>query len=186
MIRRIRLFLFGAALLMSVAALSSAAVRPAAAQTTSSAKKKKKKAASTSSASTKSSSKKLSSTKSASSRSVSSKSKGKSRSKFAAKPKGQAAPTSDRIREIQSALQKDGSYEGEPTGKWDSATSDAMRKYQDKNGVNPTGKIDAISLNKMGLGSETAGKGAPVPAATSRATPAPTAKPSTSAPPAAE
>jgi peptidoglycan hydrolase-like protein with peptidoglycan-binding domain len=98
------------------------------------------------------------------------------------KPKGQAAPTSDRIREIQAALQKDGSYNGEPNGKWDAATTDAMRKYQDKNGVNPTGKIDAISLNKMGLGSETAGKGAPVPAATSKPAPAPAAKPSASAP----
>jgi peptidoglycan hydrolase-like protein with peptidoglycan-binding domain len=106
----------------------------------------------------------------------------------AAKPKGQAAPTSDRIREIQTALQKDGSYEGEPTGKWDAATEDAMRKYQDKNGVNPTGKIDAVSLNKLGLGSETAGKGAPVPAATSSTPPAtaPAPKPPDSASSASE
>jgi len=47
-----------------------------------------------------------------------------------------------------------------------------MRKYQDKIGVTPTGKIDAVSLNKLGLGSDTAGKGAPVPAASSSATPA--------------
>ena len=88
------------------------------------------------------------------------------------KRKTQAAPTPDRIKEIQTALQKDGSYEGEPTGKWDAATVDAMKKYQDKIGVSPTGKIDAVSLNKLGLGSETAGKGAPVPAASSLATPA--------------
>ncbi len=86
--------------------------------------------------------------------------------------KGQAAPTPDRIKEIQTALQKDGSYEGEPTGKWDAATTDAMKKYQDKNGITPTGKIDAVSLNKLGLGSDTAGKGAPVPAASSSAAPA--------------
>jgi len=86
-----------------------------------------------------------------------------------AKPKGQAAPTPDRIKEIQSALQKDGSYQGEPNGKWDEATVQAMKKYQDKNGFNPTGKIDAGSLNKLGLGSDTAGKGAPVPAASSKA-----------------
>src|SRR5450759_2500093 len=102
---------------------------------------------------------------------VSSKSKGKS------KVKGQAAPTPDRIKEIQTALQKYGSYEGEPTGKWDSATMDAMRKYQDKNGINPTGKIDAVTLNKLGLGSDTSGKGAPVPAASSSvASPDPPAK----------
>jgi peptidoglycan hydrolase-like protein with peptidoglycan-binding domain len=102
-----------------------------------------------------------------------------SKSKRKPKVKGQTAPTPDRIREIQSALQKDGSYEGSPTGKWDEATMDAMRRYQDKNGLNPTGKIDAGSLNKLGLGSGTAGKGAPVPATSSSVTPAdPTATPS--------
>jgi len=100
------------------------------------------------------------------------KKKASSKSKRKPKVKGQAAPTPDRIREIQTALQKDGSYQGEPTGKWDAATMDAMKKYQDKIGVSPTGKIDAVSLNKLGLGSDTAGKGAPVPAASSSATPA--------------
>jgi hypothetical protein len=95
-----------------------------------------------------------------------------SKSKRKPKVKGQTVPTPDRIREIQTALQKDGSYEGEPTGKWDAATTDAMRKYQDKIGVSPTGKIDAVSLSKLGLGSDTAGKGAPVPAASSSAAPA--------------
>lgn len=86
-------------------------------------------------------------------------------SKKKSRVKGQSVPTPDRIKEIQTALQKDGSYDGEPTGKWDAATSEAMRKYQDKNGITPTGKIDAVSLNKLGLGSETAGKGAPLPTA---------------------
>ena len=100
------------------------------------------------------------------------KKKASSKSKRKPKVKGQTAPTPDRIREIQTALQKDGSYQGEPTGKWDAATMDAMKKYQDKIGVSSTGKIDAVSLNKLGLGSDTAGKGAPVPAASSSATPA--------------
>jgi peptidoglycan hydrolase-like protein with peptidoglycan-binding domain len=94
---------------------------------------------------------------------VSSKTRRKSRGR------SQAAPTPDRIKEIQTALLKDGSYEGTPTGKWDAATIDAMKKFQDKNGFSPTGKIDALSLNKLGLGSETAGKGAPAPAATASA-----------------
>jgi hypothetical protein len=47
-----------------------------------------------------------------------------------------------------------------------------MKKYQDKNGFTPTGKIDALSLNKLGLGSETAGKGAPLPVASSSPSPA--------------
>ncbi len=95
-----------------------------------------------------------------------------SKTRGKAKPKGQAVPSPDRIKEIQSALQKDGSYQGEPNGKWDEPTVEAMKKYQDKNGFNPTGKIDAGSLNKLGLGSDTAGKGAPVPAASSTASPA--------------
>jgi hypothetical protein len=137
------LYIFGAALLVSAAPVASGAGHPAAGQTSSSSTTAKKKKKTTSS-----------------------KSKGKS------KVKSQAAPTPDRIKDIQAALQKDGSYEGEPTGKWDVATMDAMKKYQDKIGVTPTGKIDAVSLNKLGLGSDTAGKGAPVPAAPSSAAPA--------------
>jgi len=38
------------------------------------------------------------------------------------KPTGQKAPTSDRIREIQTALQREGVMDAEPTGKWDDAT----------------------------------------------------------------
>jgi peptidoglycan hydrolase-like protein with peptidoglycan-binding domain len=95
---------------------------------------------------------------------VSSKSRKK---RTAAKPKGQKAPTPDRIREIQAALQRDGAYQGEPNGKWDDTTAEAMKKYQDKNGLSSTGKIDALTLEKLGLGSETAGKGAPVPPASS-------------------
>ena len=80
------------------------------------------------------------------------------------KPRAQTAPTPDRIREIQSALQREGAYQGEATGKWDDSTVQAMKDFQDKNGLTATGKIDALSLQKLGLGSETAGKGAPVPA----------------------
>jgi peptidoglycan hydrolase-like protein with peptidoglycan-binding domain len=99
-------------------------------------------------------------------KSNSSKSKGK---KKAAKVKGQTAPTSDRIREIQTALNREGALNTEPTGKWDDATTDAMRKFQENHGLNPTGKIDAGTLNKLGLGSDTAGKGAPTPSGSSAA-----------------
>lgn len=101
---------------------------------------------------------------------------GSSKSKRKSKPAAQKAPTPDRIREIQSALQREGAYQGQPTGKWDDATVDAMKNYQDKNGLNATGKIDAVTLNKLGLGSETAGKGAPVPAASSTAPSTPAAQ----------
>jgi peptidoglycan hydrolase-like protein with peptidoglycan-binding domain len=95
-------------------------------------------------------------------------------SKKRSKPtaRGQKAPTPDRIRDIQSALKREGALDGEPTGKWDGATVDAMKKYQGDHGLNPTGKIDALTLEKLGLGSETAGKGAPVPSASSAGPPA--------------
>jgi len=96
---------------------------------------------------------------------VSSKSKGKK--KATPKVKGQTAPTPDRIREIQTALNREGALSSEPTGKWDDTTTNAMRKFQEDHGLNPTGKIDAGTLNKLGLGSDTAGKGAPTPVATS-------------------
>lgn len=76
---------------------------------------------------------------------------------------GQKAPTSDRVSEIQAALAKDGSFAGTPNGKWDDDTARAMRKFQAAHGLNPTGKLDALSLQKLGLGSQTAGVAAPVP-----------------------
>lgn len=84
--------------------------------------------------------------------------------------RGQQAPTADRISEIQRALAKDGSYAGEPSGKWDSATVEATKRFQAGHGLNPNGKLDALTLHKLGLGSATAGIAAPyTPAASSEA-----------------
>jgi peptidoglycan hydrolase-like protein with peptidoglycan-binding domain len=77
--------------------------------------------------------------------------------------KGQAAPTPDRINDIQGALAKNGAYTGSPTGKWDDSTVEAMKKFQASHGLNPTGKMDALTLQKLGFGSETAGMGVPTP-----------------------
>ncbi|MGO9642324.1 MAG: peptidoglycan-binding domain-containing protein [Candidatus Acidiferrales bacterium] len=82
-----------------------------------------------------------------------------------ARDRGQKAPTPDRIMEIQTALVRENAYRGAPNGRWDTATVEAMRRFQDANGLNPTGKIDALTLQKLGLGSEVAGKGAPTPPA---------------------
>ena len=88
----------------------------------------------------------------------------------------QVAPTPERITEIQSALAREGYYHGEPTGKWDEATSGAMKNFQQAKGLAPTGKIEALSLQKLGLGSPVAGMGAPAPAPPAAAT-APAASP---------
>lgn len=58
----------------------------------------------------------------------------------------------DRVREIQEALAKAGVYHGEPSGRWDTATSDAMREYQKQNGFSPTGLPEAKPLLLLGLG----------------------------------
>lgn len=87
----------------------------------------------------------------------------KSSKKSSRKQPGQKAPTSDRVIEIQSALAKDGSFQGSPSGKWDDSTSVAMRKFQSAHGLNPSGKLDAPTLQRLGLGSQTAGVAAPTP-----------------------
>jgi len=79
------------------------------------------------------------------------------------RPRIQVTPTPERIEEIQTALASAGSYHGEPNGKWDQPTIDAMKDFQGSHGITATGKIDALTLQKLGLGSEIAGKGAPLP-----------------------
>jgi peptidoglycan hydrolase-like protein with peptidoglycan-binding domain len=88
-------------------------------------------------------------------------SKSSSHRKTSRREPKQKAPTPQRIEEIQSALSRDGYYQGSPNGKWDSGTVDAMRRFQQEHGISPTGKLDAMSLQKLGLGSDVAGLGAP-------------------------
>ncbi len=85
----------------------------------------------------------------------------------ASRSRAQSAPTPDRIREIQGALAQAGTYAGEPTGKWDAATTSAMQKFQESHNLKPTGKLDAITLQKLGLGSPVAGLAPPVKTAAS-------------------
>src|SRR5712664_247848 len=87
----------------------------------------------------------------------------KKRKRPKATARGQKTPTPDRIREIQSALNREGAFGGQPTGKWDDATVNAMKKFQENQGLNPPGKINAVTLLKLGLGPDTAAKGAPIP-----------------------
>ncbi len=88
---------------------------------------------------------------------------GKSSKKISRRVQGQKAPAPERISEIQTALARDGSFSGKPSGKWDPSTVDAMKKFQEAHGLNPSGKLDAKTLQKLGLGSQTAGLAAPMP-----------------------
>jgi peptidoglycan hydrolase-like protein with peptidoglycan-binding domain len=87
----------------------------------------------------------------------------KSTKKTSRRVQGQKAPEPARISEIQAALGKDGSFAGQPNGKWDPATIDAMKKFQESHGLTPSGKLDAKTLQKLGLGSQTAGVAPPMP-----------------------
>jgi len=97
----------------------------------------------------------------------------------------QKAPTPERISEIQSALAHGGYYQGAPNGKWDSNTVAAMQKFQSDNGLSSNGKIDAPSLQKLGLGSSTAGVDAPKPVAPATPANSATSTSSATAPPTA-
>ncbi len=72
-------------------------------------------------------------------------------------------PTPERISEIQEALAKKGALAGTPSGQWDDSTVDAVKQFQTSNGLTPSGKLDAPTLQKLGLGSETAGLAPPTP-----------------------
>lgn len=85
------------------------------------------------------------------------------------------APTPDRIEDIQSALATNGYYQVTPNGKWDSTTVAALQKFQSDHGLDANGKLDALSLQKLGLGSEIAGVSAPRPVKPATANPAPSA-----------
>lgn len=64
----------------------------------------------------------------------------------------QQAPTPDRYREIQAALAEKGFFKGEPNGVWDANSVEALKAFQREKSLNPTGKLDAVSLIALGLG----------------------------------
>jgi peptidoglycan hydrolase-like protein with peptidoglycan-binding domain len=101
--------------------------------------------------------------KSASAKPASSSHRPKSSKKSSRRERGQKVHTPDRISEIQQALAKDGSFTGKPNGKWDASTVEATRKFQEAHGLNPSGKLDAKTLQQLGLGSQTAGVAPPMP-----------------------
>jgi peptidoglycan hydrolase-like protein with peptidoglycan-binding domain len=66
----------------------------------------------------------------------------------------QQQPEPQRIREIQQALTQHG-YPVEPTGVWDAATVEALRKFQEDHGIknlSGRGKLDPLTLIALGLG----------------------------------
>ena len=64
----------------------------------------------------------------------------------------QTQPTPERYKEIQQALQQKGYLNGEPTGTWNQDSIDALRRFQQDQKLESTGKIDSLSLIALGLG----------------------------------
>lgn len=86
--------------------------------------------------------------------------------KAAARPRTQQQPEPARIREIQQALAARG-YAVEPTGVWDAATVEALKRFQEDHNItnlSGRGKLDPLTLIALGLGPST-GRPAPSSAA---------------------
>jgi peptidoglycan hydrolase-like protein with peptidoglycan-binding domain len=64
----------------------------------------------------------------------------------------QAQPTLQRYKEIQQALANKGYLAGEPAGVWGQDSVDALRRFQQDQNLDATGKIDSLSLIALGLG----------------------------------
>ena len=93
---------------------------------------------------------------------------------------------SDRVKQAQQKLKDDGEYQGQVDGKLGPKTADAVKQYQQKNGLKQTGRLDHDTLGKLGVNSTT-GSGSSAPAvdsSNSSAVPPTTANPPASQTPA--
>lgn len=57
----------------------------------------------------------------------------------------------DQITQAQTMLKQKSLYSGEPTGKLDDSTRDAIRKFQEAEKIRATGTLNRITLEKMGI-----------------------------------
>jgi len=64
----------------------------------------------------------------------------------------QQAPTPQRYMEIQQALADKGYYKGQVSGQWGPDSIDALKRFQQDQSLNGTGKLDSMSLIALGLG----------------------------------
>jgi hypothetical protein len=89
-------------------------------------------------------------------------------------PSYQTSPGPERYQEIQKALAERGYYKGEPNGLWQSDSVDALKAFQADLKLDTDGKINARSLQGLGLGAKHEGSAAgstPIPPPTTEITP---------------
>ena len=92
--------------------------------------------------------------------------RGKTKSSAAASWRSrQLAPTADRYKEIQSSLVSKGYLNQPANGVWNAQSEDALRRFQRDQNLEPTGKLNSLSLIALGLGARrTTVAAAPAPA----------------------
>jgi peptidoglycan hydrolase-like protein with peptidoglycan-binding domain len=66
------------------------------------------------------------------------------------------AAADDQIRDVQATLKNQGFYYGETDGKENAETGAAIRRFQIRNGLKVTGKLNAETLDALGLGQKSA------------------------------
>lgn len=71
--------------------------------------------------------------------------------------RGQQAINKDRVKEIQTALIREGYLTGKADGAWDDRTKKALSKFQEDNGWQSKVVPDSRALIKLGLGPNHAG-----------------------------
>jgi peptidoglycan hydrolase-like protein with peptidoglycan-binding domain len=65
----------------------------------------------------------------------------------------QRTPSPERYKEIQQALASKGYLDSAaPTGVWDTSSVEALKKFQQDQSLQPSGKLDSLSLIALGLG----------------------------------
>ncbi len=76
---------------------------------------------------------------------------------------GQMQPTPERYQEIQKALAEKGYSSDQPDGVWGPRWADALKRFQAEQKIEPTGKLNSLSLIALGLGPKRDGPGATTP-----------------------
>ena len=64
----------------------------------------------------------------------------------------QMQPTAERYSEIQQALVDKKYLNGPVTGRWEDDSEEALRRFQRDQNLEPTGKLDSLTLIGLGLG----------------------------------
>ena len=95
----------------------------------------------------------------------------------------QLAPTPDRYKEIQSALADRGYLKQSPSGVWDGQSAEALKRFQQDQSLEPTGKLNSLSLIALGLGAKHGSAPPIAPASIGPQGPAPVLTPQNAAPP---